>query len=164
MSRLIVPAEAPSSGRERNGVALRSMIAAVLLLSDAAVTAMALYFSGSLQPKNVAPAITLGLIAAGAIVMGWLELSVGALARPVTTFHELSPADAPPPPTDLGSLAVIRSMTRHAWKTGRCDAEFGAYLVSLSNRVDQAHGPDQAPKSVTGIQSLLTELERVTDA
>lgn len=163
LSRLIVPADAPLPGRERTGVALRSVIAAVLLLADAAVTAMALHFSGSAQTKNAAPAITLGLIVAGAIVMGWLGLSVGALARPVTTFEELSPAKNPPPPTDLGSLGVIRSMTRRAWKTGRCDAEFGTYLASLGNHLAEARGPAKAPKSLTEIGTLLADLERGTD-
>lgn len=164
LSTLIVPADAPTSRRRRNGVGLRSMIAGVLLLADAAVIAIALYFSGISKGPNAAPAITLGLTVAGAIVMGWLGLSVEALVRPVTTFEELSPANTPPPPTGLGSLGVIRSMTRRAWKTGRCDAEFGTYLASLDSRLAEARSPDKAPKSLAEVGALLADLERGTDA
>jgi hypothetical protein len=160
LSRLIVPADAPPPRRERNGFALRSMIAALLLLADAAVTAVDLHYSGA---KNAAPGIALGLIVAAAIVSAWLGLSVGALVRPVANSKERSPTYTPPPPSDLGSLGAIRSMTRRAWKTGRCDAEFGTYMASLSERLAGEHELE-TPRSVVDVGAMLTDLDRQTDA
>ncbi|HVC22387.1 MAG TPA: hypothetical protein VNH82_03030 [Candidatus Dormibacteraeota bacterium] len=159
--RLVAPADATSSRVAHNRVALRTMIAAILLLTDAAVTAVDLHYSGA---KNAAPGIALGLIVAGAIVLAWLGLSLGALVRPVADLEERPLTHKPPPPADLGSLGVIRSLTRRAWRTGRCDAEFGTYLVSLGDRLAGEHEMETVPRSVADIGALLADLERAADA
>jgi hypothetical protein len=177
---VVRPADAHAPWRSRHSVLAQTWVALVLLVLDAGFTLAAIgssvhfksaegiQYESFVGKVNAAPAIALGLIGAAAIILAWLVLYLRSSVSPLGTTINRPVEDAPPIST-VDDLETIRVMCQRAWNSGKPDLELVRFLDSVGKGLSDNSGASASrdtspPTSLAEIESIVEQMERVTDA
>jgi hypothetical protein len=159
--------------RVPSSVSARTGVAALLLLLDVLGVGLAIgsgYRIGVVgEPEsavNIAPIIAAGLVIAGAVIVGWLDLLLVDLANPPAsaTSQDLSDRSESGPIAELDRIGVAcRDALEHSRGSGALDSLLTFVSAALSNSLvvgdmrPPAAEPVEGQDKLAGLQDFLVD-------